>query len=163
MIPATRFTKTISWLLAAALVVQPVSGFSCGCSPAGANAATQSVKHRCCCRSSADRAQGCYCCRSAEGGKMSNAPRETCCSRQPARDNPASSAAACRCGSGVPVAPPATPAERTQSEDLMAPVLCACLATMDAPTVHQRDWAFSRATDWASASEHCIALGRLLI
>jgi hypothetical protein len=33
--------------------------------------------------------------------------------------------------------------------------------TIDAPAVHQRDWAFGLLTEWASASEQCIALCRL--
>ena len=134
------FPKTISWLLAAAIAVQPVSGFSCGCNAARADAAKRPARQRCCC--------GC-CCGLAHRGEMSNTPH---------RDHALIGRCTCHCGSGAPATPQSTPAQRTHSDDLAAPVLYAYAVTIDSPTVHQGDWAFSLLTHWASASEHCIAL-----
>ena len=84
------FPKTISWLLAAALVVQPMSGFSCGCSATGADVARRPAKQRCCC-----------CCGSVDRGEMSNRPQRTCCQHRPDRDTSAPRACACHCRSAL--------------------------------------------------------------
>jgi hypothetical protein len=143
------FPRTITWLLAATMAVQPLPGFSCGCGAVSADAAKRPAKQSCCCSGTADR--------SATDGK----PRRACCAHHANREDRPSRACACHCGSGAPTAPLPVSAQRGLSDDWAAPVLYTYAAAIDAPVVHRRDWAFGLLTEWASASEQCIALCRL--
>lgn len=161
MYSSLSFPKTLSWLLAVAIAAQPVSGFSCGCGGATGDSGTQPTKQKCCC---CGLAQRCGCCDgSAQHGKVVSKPQQTCCQRRVNRDDASSGALSCKCGSGTPAAPQSVPAQRSHTDDLTTSVLFAHVVTADAPTVHQESWAIHLPTEFASASEHCIALCRLLI
>ncbi len=155
------FPKTISWLLAAAIAIQPVSGFSCGCSGASADSGSQPLRRTCCCGGSAQR---CGCCGgSACHNKVVSRPQRTCCQQSPNRENAPPSASVCRCGSGAPAAPQSVPAQRSHTDDLATSALYACAVTVDVPALHQDGRAGNLPTEFASASELCVALCRLLI
>jgi hypothetical protein len=159
---STGFLKMTSWLLAAALVVQPMAGFSCGCIEARRDGAKQPAKRRCCCCCShAQHACRCCCCGMVAGGKKSRSPQRACCQRGPNHERPLPGVGICRCGL-VPPAAPATPPERTPSNDLAAPVLYACGGTIDSPLLHRHEVDFGVPAAFVSASEHCIALCKLL-
>jgi hypothetical protein len=158
MYSSTATRKVCSWLVAAALVVQPVTGFSCGCKGPDAASAAQPASQGCCC---CGLAQQCCCCNPARQEAESSKSPETCCQHRAASD-PAP-AAACRCWSGVPAGPQSVPGERTQPNDLAASSLWSHVAAADAPAVHRPGWAVILPTAFASASEYCVALCRLLI
>jgi hypothetical protein len=153
--------KVFSWLLAAAIAVQPMSGFSCGCGGASADAGAQPAKQGRCCCGSAQRSCCCY--YSVRKDKTVSKPQRTCCQQSPKRENAPLGASVCRCGSGTPIAPQSTPAQRSLTDDLATSAVCACAATVDVPAIHQNGWDCNLSTDFASASERCIALCRLLI
>jgi len=144
------FPRMFSWLLAAAIAVQPVSGLSCDCRGASSDSGAQPVKQRRCC------------CGSARHGDLGSRPQRTCCQHRASRDDASSGACVCHGGSSAPAAPQSVPAQRSPTDDLAASVLCAHVVTAEAPTVHQQGWAIRLPTAFASASEHCIALCRLL-
>ena len=149
-----------SWLVAAAVAVQPVWGFSCGCSEAKAGPGAQPVKRRCCCCGT----QQCHCCCGlGHHDEMASHSQRSCCQHQADRANALSGVSTCHCASGVPASPQSVPAPRTQTNDLTASVLCAHFVTTVALTVHQEGWGINLPTKFASASEHCIALGKLVI
>jgi hypothetical protein len=154
--------RMLSWLLAAAIAVQPVSGFSCGCGGVSGDSGTRPTRQRCCCCCSGS-VQPCCCCGSSHHGKMVSKPQRTCCQRRADRDrdNAPSGVSACKCGSGAPAAPQSVPAERSHTDDLATSVLCAHVVTVDVPVGQQAGWAGNLPTEFASASEHCIALCRL--
>ena len=155
-------TKVFSWLLAAAMVVQPMSGFSCGCGGASTDSGSQSARQgcRCCCSGSGQQCS--CCCGSAHHDEMVSKPQRTCCQDRADQDNAPLGVSTCECGSGAPAAPQSVPAERSNTDDLAASTLYACAATVDVPAFH-RDGRANFPTEFASASEHCIALCRLLI
>lgn len=158
---STGFPKMISWLLAAAIAVQPVSGFSCGCGGASAESGSRPARQGCSCCGSAQR---CGCCGgSACHSKVVSKPQRTCCQHRADQDNAPSDVSTCKCGSGAPASPQSVPAERSNTDDLAASTLYACAVTVDVLAVHQNGWGCNLSTEFASASEHCIALCRLLI
>jgi hypothetical protein len=146
--------------LAAAIAVQPVPGFSCGCGPSSADSGTRPASRRCCCCSGS--AQRCCCCGAARHGETGSKPQRTCCRQRADRDQAPAGVSTCNCGSGAPAAPPSVPAERSHPDDLAASALCAYVVTADVPAVRQQGWAIHLPAEFASASEHCIALCRLL-
>lgn len=155
--------EMLSWLLAAAMVVQPVSGFSCGCGGAGTDSGTRSARHGCCCCCSG-AGQRCGCCGgSAQHRKVVSKPQGSCCQHRADRDSAPTGVSTCKCGSGAPAAPQSVPAERSNTDDLAVSMLCACVATVDVSAIRQDGRAGNLPTEFASASEHCIALCRLLI
>ena len=62
-----------------------------------------------------------------------------------------------------PAVPQSVPTQRSLTDDLATSVLCAHAVVADVPTVRQTSWTINFSTEFASASEHCIALCRLLI
>jgi hypothetical protein len=160
MYSSAGFTKTLSWLLAAAIAAQPACGFSCGCARTGGGSGSQPAgRHSCCCCGSSGR---CCCCCSANSGRTVSAPRRSCCRQRADRENAAPSVGTCKCGSGTP-AQPSVPAGRSRTNDLTTPLFYAYAVTVDVPAVHQSSWAINRSTEFASASERCSALCRFLI
>jgi hypothetical protein len=117
------------------------------------------VRQGCCCCGSAQRS--CGCCGAAHDGAMVDKPQQTCCQNRVDRDSAPSSVSTCKCRSGAPAAPQSVPAERSHADDLATSVLCVHVVTVDVPAVHQNGWASNLPTEFASASERCIALCRL--
>jgi hypothetical protein len=142
--------------LAAVIVVQPVSGIPCACIVRGADTAQRSAK-QCCCGTTHH-----CCCGTTRHEQVSTTTQGACCQHKTNRDSAPHSVRACNCGSSAPAAPQSVPAARSQANDLAIPVLCAYVATVDVPTVHQDSWAVNLPAAFASASEHCVALCKLL-
>ena len=67
----------------------------------------------------------------------------------------------CKCGSGAPHAA-IGPRRASRTNDLAASALYVYAVTVDVPAVHQNSWAINLPAEFASASERCIALCRLL-
>jgi hypothetical protein len=153
------FPRTVSWLLAAALAVQPMAGFSCGCSVGRADSVAQPVKPRCgcCCGGLAGR---CCCCASGPRHASDNRPARTCCQHSRSHESAPAGDRVCHCSSRSP-SPPTVPAERNHSDDLAASACYAYTVVVDASADHGASWAANRPTEFASASEHCVALCRL--
>ena len=160
---STSFPKMLSWLLAAAIAVQPVSGFSCGCGGASADSGSRPARQGCCCCCSGSGQQCGCCCGSAHHDEMVSKPQRTCCQDRADQDSAPLGVSTCKCGSGAPAAPQSIPAQRSHTDDLATSVLYACAVTVDLPALHQDGRASNLPTEFASASEHCIALCRLLI
>jgi hypothetical protein len=152
--------KTVTWLLAAAIAVQPVTAFSCGCGGGERTSGSRSSgpRHCCCC---GNTGQPCSCCGSSHGGAIAENTQRSCCRRDVTRDVPAT-AGVCHCSSRAPQpSQPATP-ESAPSHDQVASSFHAYVAAADVPTVHRERWAINPSTAFVSASEHCIALCKLL-
>lgn len=145
MYPAKVFSKLLSWLLAGAIALQPMSGFSCGCGGTKANSGPQRrcgcCRGRCCCCCSAPRPQG------------------TPPQHHAKRDK--TPAGVCKCGSGTPAAPQSVPTQHRHTDDLANSAMSVHVVIADAAKVHQDGWAITFPTEFASASEHCISLCRL--
>ena len=163
MYSLARFQKTLSCLLAAALAAQPVAGFSCGCNSDTAASGTQPAKPQCSCRCAGSTHGCCCCCGAAHPKPVDSKPTRSCCQHNANRDKAPSPERVCMCGSGAPVAPQSVPTERNRTDDVTASVLYALAVTADVPAIHQEGRGVNLPTEFASASEHCIALCRLLI
>ena len=153
------YPKTFAWLVAAAIAVQPVTGFSCGCGGACAGTGAQSFSKKCCCCCSAQRS--CRCCGAACHSASFSRPQRTCCQKGADRDRAPANDSTCKCKSGNPAEPQSVPTQRSPADDLTTSSLVAHVATADVLAVHQAGWAINLPTEFASASEHCIALCRL--
>jgi len=153
MYSAAQFPKTISWLLAIMLVVQPVSGIPCVCNKQETGAARLPTNCGCCCCS-----QGlATCC-----AKLSSQRQPCChCQHKMAPGSAAPTICTCNCESNAPAVPPSLPTQQSKSVELGMPMICAYILTVKTPQVPQEFWALDLPDAFASASEHCIALCRL--
>jgi hypothetical protein len=145
--------RMLSWLLTAAIAVQPALGFSCGCGGATAGSAAQPTRQRSCCCTGAAQCR----CGSMADGK----PRRSCCQRRANPDSVPSGARVCHCASGVPASPQSIPVGRSHTDDLAASALYACAVTVDVLALHRDGWAINFPTEFASASDRCVSLCRL--
>jgi len=159
MYSSRAFSKMLSWLLATAIAVQPVSGFSCGCGGAKANSGPRLLRRPSSYRSSVRRC-GCCCC-SAPQGELAGKPQRTPPPHHAKRDKTPAGVCTCKCGPGTPAAPQSVPAQHRHTDDLANSVMCVHVVIADATTGHRDGWAITFPTEFASASEHCISLCRL--
>jgi hypothetical protein len=135
--------KTLSCLLAIAIAVQPAFSVPCLCSVPAAGAAKPAAGHRCCCTGG----PVCHC---GQAGGMS------CCQhKSPAGKAPST---ACTCNANSP-APQFPPAQKSGPADDLAPApLPVSAVVIELP---QEVWEGDCPSAFASASERCIALGKL--
>ena len=155
----SRIPRLVCWLLATIVAFQPAPGFSCGCNGGGKESGSPAARKRCCCCCSGQRCS--CCCGLAHRDQPNGKPQRRCCQHRASQRD--SSPAVCRCGSGAPTAPPSVPTQRNPTDDLTAAALYVYAAAADTPTAAYAVGTAHHPAEFASASAHCVALGRLLI
>ena len=141
------FPRTISWLLAAALAIQPMGGFSCGCQPSRVDAAPQPGKRHCCGCCRMGQRCCCGCCRGlAHRSPTAGEEGRSCCSHNLSRDRAPAEKGICHCSSRSP-APPVVPAERSHADDLVAAASHVYAVVVDAAADRGASWVASLPTE----------------
>jgi hypothetical protein len=155
----TRLPRTMSCLLAAAIALQPVTGFSCGCDQGNGNANLRSgAQRRCgCCNGSG---QSCGCCGASHASASPKKPQRSCCHKEVKPAAP--QVGVCHCSSRAPAPTQPAPTGRIVLDDQISSPLYGNTVTADLPVIERESWAVNPLTAFVSAAEHCIALCKLL-
>jgi hypothetical protein len=156
------FPKMLTWLLAVAIAIQPISGFSCGCDAAKVRHDLRAIKRPSAWRVSVQRHDGgCRCCCWPDHSMTVNKPQGTDFQSRPSGAIARKGISTCRCGAGNSARSDSLPGQRGPTTDLATSVPCDHFVTADVPPVSEDGGAANLSPRFASASEYCIALRKL--
>jgi hypothetical protein len=143
----------LAWVLAAAMVLQPMQTFACLCrTSCSASAAAVATRKGCC-----HKAGGAFNSSQSHGltAKCSAAGERHCCCGGP-------NAGPCTCKTHASKIPGATLPQRILSDDLAVSTLCVHCAATDVVRDLRLPWALDYLPASLAASDRCILLCRLL-